>query len=237
MTDKEIQKLIKSAYFLPESKEEIEFIKRHEKRSLRIFEIVKHEFSFMGVQSIFSAIILCLVFYVLSKSESIDLVWGASAFLPVCSVIPILFLEKSNRYGMNELEAASRFSLRFIKLVRAFIVGIFSLILIGGVCLILSHSGSVRGIEFVMLIAFPYMLSNCLAMHVARKWHRKDNIIGLILVCLLCSVVPFGVRAIINMGQIATISCWIVFIATAVVLVREFSMYIRESENLSWNLC
>ena len=47
MTDKEIMKMLKNAYALPETEKEKHFVRKYEKRSLQISDIIRTEFPYM----------------------------------------------------------------------------------------------------------------------------------------------------------------------------------------------
>lgn len=70
-----------------------------------------------------------------------------------------------------------------------------------------------------------------------RKWHAKENIYGCVGITFVSCLMPFLAEFIklwsdIN-GAIAYFAMLIVFVVT----VRESILYIKEGEDLSWNLC
>lgn len=237
MTDREIKAMLKNAYAVPESLEGKKFVRKHEKRSLQIWEIIKIEFRYMGVQSIISAGIFTILMWAIAKTENVDLIWGVSSMIPVCAMIPMVFLSKSERYGMHELEASTRFSLRFVRLVRMFIIGIITMGLFAAVGIVLKTMMALSGMDYLTMVVIPYLISDLGAMIVTRKWHGKGNVIGILAVCVFSCFLPFLIREIRIAGYLPGVILGIAIFTLVVLLIRECILYVKESENVLWNLC
>ena len=106
MTDKEIKKMLSNAYSTNESIKGKKFVNNHEKRSRRILDVFKIELRYMGLQSVVAGLILCLLFLIVAHMNDINFMWTMSSLIPICAALPIFLLSKSERYGMDELEAA-----------------------------------------------------------------------------------------------------------------------------------
>ena len=225
MTDKEIKMMLKNAYVVPETEKEKKFVRKYEERSLQLSSIIKMEFKYMGLKSILTA-----------GTEDTDMVWVIASFVPACVLTPMVLLSRSERFGMEELEAASRFSLRFIRIVRMFILGIFSLVLLFSVGIILRITATASVMDHMMLVVFPYLVSAYGAMLVTRKWHGKENIFGVLAVCVFGGLLPYAERAIRLSGQSANNIILLLIAMTLGAMFRESKLYVKESENLSWNL-
>lgn len=237
MTNKELKRLIKTAYCLSETDRENKFIKEREKRTCRFSGIIGNEFRYMGVKSFFAGILLCILFLVISKSGDEYMMWIASSITPICSVIPMSFIFHSEKYGMSELEASSRFSFRFIRLSRMLILGIFS----GGITLcagIFFKSLWVAGtLDVVMYMLFPYFASVRGGLLIARKYRGKNSIIGVAAVCAATGFLPAIIRELRHVNFV----CDYMYVVMAAVLlcgiVNECIKYINERSEVSWNLC
>lgn len=237
MTDREIKQQLKNAYALPESLDEKRFIRKYEIRSLQLMEIIKQEFRYMGMQSIISGMMFTILMWAIAKTENIDLIWVVASMIPICAMVPMILLSRSERYGMNELEVSSRFSLRFIRLVRMFIVGIITVGLFIALGIIFRVLFILSGTDYLIMFVFPYLISDLGAMIVTRKWHRKDNVIGIFAVCIFCSIAPLAIREIKIAIQLPNMFIGVGIIALAALVIRECVLYVKESENISWNLC
>jgi hypothetical protein len=236
MTDKEIKTMLKNAYVAPETEKGKKFVRKYGQRSLQLSSIIKMEFRYMGLKSILTGAVLVALLLMAAGTENTDMVWVIASFAPACVLTPMVLLSRSERFGMEELEAASRFSLRFIRIVRMFILGIFSLLLLLSVGIVLRITAAASVMEHMMLVVFPYLVSAYGAMLVTRKWHGKENIFGVLAVCIFGGLLPYAERSIRLSGRPTNA---VILLLTAMILgamFRECRLYVKESENLSWNL-
>ena len=236
MTDKEIKMKLKNAYVVSETEKEKQFVRKYEERSLQLSSIIKMELRYMGLKSILTGIVPVALLLMAAGTEDTDMVWVIASFVPACVLTPMVLLSRSERFGMEELEAASRFSLRFIRIVRMFILGIFSLVLLFSVGIILRITATASVMDHMMLVVFPYLVSAYGAMLVTRKWHGKENIFGVLAVCVFGGLLPYAERAIRLSGQSANNIILLLIAMILGAMFRECKLYVKESENLSWNL-
>lgn len=236
MTDKAMKDLLKNAYKISETDREKVFLKKYEKRSMHIFDVFRLEFKYMSVRSMVSGMMLVLFFALISFSKKPELIWYISGLLPVAGLILISGLGKSERYGMQELEAASRFSLRFIKAVRMFIMGCATLFIVIATSIVMQEKTGFNFITILGLIGTPYMLNAWGNLIVTRRWHEKENIYGCLLVALVTCMLPALMEKAISYELIQPFILIILLLVVSALTVRESLLYIKEREDLSWNL-
>lgn len=237
MTDKELKKLLKGAYALQTTESEKRFVRRYEKRSLQTIDVLRLEFRYMGLQSILAGAILCLLCMLMVKMEDTDMMWMLSSLIPLCAVIPMILLSKSERCGMDEMEASCRFSLRFVRLVRMCIIGAFALVLFLCVGTIMKTLYAFTVIDYIAYVITPYLASAFGAMLVTRRWHGKENIYGILAVCILSGLVPFVVKTFMQSGLLSDVAIVMIAAILLTAVIRESIKYVKESEYISWNLC
>lgn len=237
MRDKELKKKLKNAYSLQVTKSEKNFLRRYEKRTLRLMDVLQLEFRYMGLQSIPAGVLFCLVCALVVKMENMDMIWTFSSMIPFCAVIPMILLSKSERNGMDEVEASCRFSLNFIRLVRMCIIGAFTLGLFLSAGIILKILCDFSIIDYIAGIITPYLVSDLGAMYVTRRWHKKDNIYGIFAMCVASSLVPLAVKLFRQTGVLSDSAIVVISAALLIAVIRESIKYVKESENISWNLC
>ncbi len=237
MTDKEIKKMIKNAYVLEATESETRFVKTHTKRSLQIVDVLKLELRYMGLQSILAGFALCLICLFMVKIENLETMWAFSSMIPFGVMIPMILLSRSERCGMDEMEATCRFSLRFVRLVRMCIIGVFTLVLFMGVGIIMRTRLAITFIDYIVCVITPYLVSDFGAMLVARRWHNKENIYGIFVVCIVSSLIPFVIKLFRQSGFLSDVAIVVITAILLIAVVRESIKYVKESENLSWNLC
>lgn len=236
MTDKELKHMLKNAYVLPESDSSQRFIKEHEIRFRQLLDVIKNEFYYMGIKSIFAGLILCGLFVAMALNGDENMIWIMSSTLPICSLIPMIHILHSGKCGMCELEAASRFSLKFIRLIRMFILGIFSSVVILGGSIFLRKIWICGMLDIVIYMLFPYFVSIWGSLFIARKWHGKESEIGVPLICIATGFLPTIIREFRNVYIVPDYMYVILSVIIMVAAVRECVDYINERSDLSWNL-
>ena len=237
MTVTEIKRVLKHAYALSESEKETQFVVKYEKRALKLSDILKLELRYMGLKSLLAGAALIAVLLIASKTGNEDTVWVFSSFIPVCALIPMELLSRSERFGMDELEAASRFSLRFIRIVRMLILGVFSMAVLLTAGVLLHKAVAASFAEQMVLVVFPYLISAYGALLVTRKRHGKDSIFGVLSVCVFSGLLPFVIRPISQWRQLPERAILLTIALLLTAIVRECMLYVKESEDLSWSYC
>lgn len=236
MTDRDIKVLLKDAYRISPSEREKAFVRKHEKRSMHIADIFLLELKYMGVRSVLSGVMLILMFALISLLKNPGPVWYLSGLLPVAGLVLISGLGKSEGYGMQELEAASRFSIRFIKAVRMFIMGCATLVIVIVSSVVLQIKTGFDFMTILGIIGTPYMLNAWGNIMITRRWHEKENIYGCIVVAGVTCILPALMEKAIRLQIIQPLVFVILILVVSALTVRESLLYIREREDSSWNL-
>ena len=236
MNNRHIKNALKDAYQVEQTESRKAFIEKYEKRNLQILEILKIEFRYMGMKSMLAGILLCLVLYYISKSGNDYLMWGLSSVLPIFVLLLVTLIGKSERHGMCELEAASRFSFRFIRMIRMLILGVFSMIFIFIASVSLKNTINTNMIETFSFIGCPYFLNVGGCIFITRKWHSKENIYGCAGLTLFSCLLPFIADKTEFLSKVDSRYMLIALIALILLTVKESILYIRESEEVAWNL-
>lgn len=236
MTDKELKYMLKNAYILPETGGSQIFIKKHEKRSRQLRDVIKREFLYMGIKSILAGLILCGLFMVVAIKGDEKMMWIMSSMLPICSLLPMIYILGSGNYGMSELEAASRFSLKFIRLIRMFILGIFSSVIILSGSIFLRDLWDHGMLDVVIYMLFPYLVSIWGNLFIARKWHGIESTIGVPLICIATGFLPTIIRELRSVRITPDYMYVILTVIIMVAAVKECIEFIYERSDLSWNL-
>lgn len=237
MTDKELKQLIKTAYCLPETDKGNKFIRDNEKRTGRFSEIIKNECRYMGIRSAFAGILLCVFFSIISKSGDESMMWVASSIIPICSVIPMSFIFRSEKYGMSELEASCRFSLKLIRLSRMLILGLFSgvITLFGGIIFKSLWTSGAHDVITYML--FPYFVSVRGGLLIVRKYRNNNTSLGVAAVCIATGFLPTVIQEFRNVNFVSDYMFALLAVALLCGIIIECTKYINERSDISWNLC
>lgn len=103
-----------------------------------------------------------------------DMLWVIASLMPFIALTLTTENVRSAVYGMEELEMASRFSLRSVVLARLGILGFFHMILL---CVLapLSSQNSVHTVfQTGIYLIVPYLITTVLSLAAARRHHGKE---------------------------------------------------------------
>lgn len=167
-----------------------------------------------------------------------DILWILSAFVPFLALSAVLEGRKSARFGMEELELASRFSMKSVLMARLIILGISNVVLLGGILPGILMAGKQEVLYTGVYILFPYLLTAFFSLYLTRKVRGREG-------GTLC----FAAAALVSLGFILLRNLYAQFYETAyywkwaacvlifiVLTGRECTTLIKESEEYSWNL-
>lgn len=142
------------------------------------------------------------------------LLWCLSAAVPFLALAAVSEISRSVRYGMQELELASRFSLRTVTAARMGILGIADLLLLGflspAVCRIDVNIATAAGIVqaggdsirrmplliYGIYILIPYFLTAFLNLLAVRKIHGRESLY----VCMGITALVSGICVVSGIG-------------------------------------
>ena len=182
--------------------------------------------------------------WVLSGALLVFIIWCCSqntgnypfALTPLLASGMLIETGRSYRWKMDELEYASRFSLRSIVLARMFLVGLIDtiglLFVIAAVRPYLAYS-LIRAFLYMMV---PYLTASFFGSLYERK-RRRDAGLGSLVICLLSSVafaaLPFFVGHLYEESQtFIWLAAFLLLACGFTVNIRE---YLHEMEGTVWN--
>ncbi len=181
---------------------------------------------FVSILALFGAVVLMRV---LPNSY----VWLLSAVGACASVTLVAELAKSVSYGMSELEASTRFSLKLILLARMSAVGVVHILVL---LLAIPFMGDGSGMEIwrkAMYIVVPYFLTAGLGAGAVRASGKRDSM-------MLCVAIGVGVGVLFPAIQIFlpiySAQCAMYWTASAFILmlwfIKQTKLTMGETENL-----
>lgn len=234
MKKSDLKYLVKSAYSVEPTSRKSEFIKSYQFRMLDYRQILRMQFQYMGTQLILLGGCVLTVLLGAAANVSGDFARFLAAIVPVAALIAMTGLGRSAAYAMDEIEMSSRFSLRMLRIMRLGIIGIASLFVIISVSCVIRMLTGAALLPSVVFAVVPYLLTTFLCMILIRHWHSRNNIYG-------CTVIAVCVSVLVLTKMETMFLCTSLLYAALPVLVVlttvEFCGYIKESEELQWNLC
>ena len=232
-------RLVKSAYPAEPSAEKREFLKRYRKRELNYRELLLIQLRYMGFQlALLSGCALAVLLGAWARLN-VDGAKIMAVIMPVAALTSLTGLGRSQRCGMEELELASRFSLRMLSILRLVIIGCAGLLVTISLSLVLTlTTGLTLPVSFAAA-SVPYLLTASLCMVLIRRWRSPYNIHGCaVIAALVCAVSLWGTEL---MQSFPAASCRSALFALLFLLLlltgAEVKNYILESGEYQWNFC
>ena len=234
----DLEERIRRAYTTDALDRKKEFIRKLPRRERNLRQMLGTQLQYMGLQlaTVFGySLALLLAAATRVSPEFARLV---AALVPLIALIALTGLGKSARDGMEEIEMATRFSLRMLRILRLTIVGIAGLITMVSVSFILKVATGQAGLTVFAMVGIPYLLTTSFSMMLIRRWHSPKNIYGCAAIALaVCLMTAWefrwaGLWRFLN-GQVLSIVLIVLCLAFT---VGEAQKYVKESEELQWNL-
>lgn len=159
-----------------------------------------------------------------------------SACIPFLALTTVSEGSRSARFGMEELEMHTRFSLHSVVCARLFLTGIGSLLVIGSLIpfLHIAWDTGIAAISGALLI--PYLLTCSLDLMILRRSRSRNSIsvcaaasTGVSAGCLVLSTAGPGVWNVLSPSALPAV------LLLAVTAAIELKKYLRQSEESLWN--
>lgn len=168
---------------------------------------------------------------------SVDILWSASALAPFLALMMVAETGRSKRYGMTELEMATRFSLRRVLLARLFLLGTGNLLLLGVFVPLSLAGGQTPPLQAGLGIATPFLLTTFLCLHVVRRHRGGDDIYLCAGISACVSIlVPVSRRSLPWLyGDASLTGRGIACALLIVCIVKQYHILLCQ-EDLTWNL-
>ncbi len=239
MKDKQFKTILAEAYSIEPSESGKNFIRKYKRRELKISQLMLMQFKYMRFQYVLILIALIGMVSALFFIDKPYAVRGISSLTPFLVIILLTGLGKSERNGMDELEMTTRFSMRMIRSVRLTLAGTAGVISVAVVALTIIFTSGVPVPGAVLMSAFPYMITACACMFLIRRWHAGENIFGCLAIAAGVSVLSVTECAgyIVKALHFNELTCFILLLLTVFMMGRQAYLYVKESEELQWNLC
>lgn len=237
MTDKKLKQALKSVYQPPESQKKTAFLDSIEVSTLTMPEFVRSQFGYIRPWGWLTSIGVFVAALLLMWNADGQCVWMISALIPFAALSTFMEMNRSVRCGMDELEQASRFSLKAVTLARLGILGAANVILIAVLSPLIGIWGQLTILETGFYILCPYCLTAFCNLHIIRKWHSKENLYPCaavtMLVSLLCIIVNFMTDWLSWTSSWQ--SCAVITLLLLALMLRECKNYLSHMEEYIWN--
>lgn len=179
MKDKQLKNMIKNAYQIEPSLDKKSFVKQYQKRELHMWDILKQQAISIGlINAVVGLVVLFAYWQILMQSSGSNVLEFAriSAIMPIIALVAISGMGRSEKYGMDELEMASRFSLRTVLAARLMIVGIIDTIIFLLIVLAFGKFTDIGTLQSLLVVMVPYLITAWGCLFITRKIHSSKDI-------------------------------------------------------------
>lgn len=226
------QEALRRAFAAPPPEGKSDFLSRLPRREIGCLAFVTLQARYIRkwVWGLF-AVVLAAAFAV-GRSADGELLWCLSALTPFFATALTAELGRSARYGMKELEMATRFSLRAVLLGRMAVLGLSGLMALALLLAFLPAAGSVLQMGLHLLV--PYLLSALLGVEIVRRFWGPEGFYGTLAAGVMVSAA--AMLAQLSRWEEPPLGWWL---AAAVVLAAGTGWVCRnlllQSEEYGWN--
>lgn len=189
--DKQIQTILKDIYSAPRPERRDACIRLYQKRmgyqKMNTLYVLRTQIAYIRKPvwlitfAVFAAAVVGL------KTNYSNTVFLVSAMMPFVSGLATLESFRSFGYGMNELEQATRFSLKGILFARIAIIGSFHIIVLFSLVFMISRVLPWSYFMTGAVITIPYLVSSIISMEIERTKYGRNHAYASIVVSALVS--------------------------------------------------
>lgn len=175
-TNVRLKQELQRLYQVPEPKQKKEFIQAYKPlvKDITLPEFMWEQLGYMKKWVWFVTGGLLLLFWMVSRYLEKEAVMVISAMVPFLALAILVESTRSKTYQMEELELATRFSLRSVWLARMGALGVGHLIVLTlTICCV---RGDAAGISSFCYILVPYLSTVCLGIYLSRQPRNRDLI-------------------------------------------------------------
>lgn len=167
-----------------------------------------------------------------------EVLWLFSALMPYLALSLVAENVRSEKYGMTELEMATRFSLRSVVLARMGVVGICHLVLLGLLMLLGYRNGAAPMFQTGVYLLVPYLLTDVGSLWLVRKMRSREALYASLGFAGLVSIMPIASQYTKDFLYRAQNFGWwvLVLFVLGIVMVAEWRKRIGNMEEMEWSL-
>lgn len=234
MKNKQIKRALTFYYQPPEPKRKQEFLRRFSEPGMTSCQFMKIQAGYIkkwiwGISLIFLFLLLsCYSFF------HKDVLQVMAAFAPFIAMSLLAESFRSYVYGMEELELATRFSLKSLLLARMGILAVFHLFLLFLMILFSVKSGAARFYLAGIHILLPYFASISIGLPLIRRFHGRESGYLCVAIAVIVSIVSWYLQEmIIWWGRFQALPFFVVLLLFVMFFaVIESTKLLKQSEEL-----
>lgn len=232
MRNDQLKQELKAAFSAPQPRRKAEFLRQAPVPSISNVTFIWMQLRFLRRSFLLLSAAAFGVLLLFSTSVKPEMLWLISAVSPFLALSILTTKWRSYTCGMEELEFATRFSLKSLMLARmGSLSALHAMILLAGTLCLGRHG--VWLLEAGAYLLLPYCTTISVALPLTRKYHGRE----LPYLCVFVSaLVSAGVMAVHSCTLHLTMAfAMLVLAIEGFIIVSEIAKFIRQTEELSWN--
>lgn len=240
VTNRKFKKMIQDAFGSPtpdlEKKER--FLKMLPQPKINMWNFILTQAEFTRKRTWCISLLMLIPALLGAWIVSPNILWSTSAVIPFIAFLATTENAKSVVYGMNELEMATRFSLRSVVLARLSILGLFDLLILCVLTPLCCISSEFPLFQTALYLFVPYLIIVNSCLWVTRHFSNKEAVYGCLSIAVLVSGADVGLHFVAEIVfQFAYLGWWMVLAFILVIwMTQEIRKTLKQTEEYIWNL-
>ena len=233
----DIKQVLESSFAAPEPKRKEEFFREIGRTPISTFAFMKLQISYIRKRVWILSILVIMLSIASKKYVGTDCIWVISAMMPFVAVSMVSENNRSEIYGMAELEQSSRFSLKSVMYARLVVVGISHIMLLSFIIPFIGNGVLTPYVQIGIYILVPYLLASTLGLTAVRRNRGKETSYYCFGISCMVSCLQIIVREMIpQIYDGKWFLCWCaVFFYLLMRLCAEYKNMIYQAEDMLWN--
>lgn len=236
MNEKIISEL-KNAYNIKPSEKKNQFIQNYKQYDMSIFEFIilqtKYLHSFFSIRCVLLSLVLIFVCLFSTSSDTLMIV---SALIPFIVLIMMYEVDASRIFKMEEIEQATKFSLKMIVFARLLIVGFISMLCLIVLTLITINSKQIPIYQIIISFFVPYFLTVLLCLIILRT-NRENGMKYSFIITVIVSLMFVTLRTLPELSYVIyKTNVGLIFLTICIGLcVIESKKFVMNFKEVLWN--
>ncbi len=224
----DMKQLLNDAFYATEPKEKQNFLKNIRPREVSVLEMLLQQFSYIRVTVWLYALLLIVIAVLGSVYRVEQTTLVITMMMPFAAVASVLETRRSKKYGMSELEMATRFSLRSVVIARLLIVGLAAITVL---CVVSPMIATTFGEDVnvtAIHIVIPYCITMIIGLQLERSPLGRATEYGSIMVAFVISflaLVFYFYHPVFMSGYTEIIEKWGVFVALLLMVITAMEQW------------
>ena len=234
MKTNQIKQELLCYYQVPKPEKKQEFLRRFSEPNMTSWQFMKIQAGYIkkwiwGISVVLLVLLLsCCSFF------HKDILNVMASFAPFIAMSLLAESSRSYVYGMEELELATRFSLKSILLARMGILAVFHLLLLSVMVLFSVRSGASQYFLAGIRILLPYFTSISIGLPLIRRFHGRESGYFCVSIAIMVSILSWYLQEILVWwGKIQLLPVFEILLILEIIFgAVESTKLLKQSEEL-----